>query len=191
MALDLSWDLSPSSSKNSREYPTSLMGSVCQGSGSPTGATISVYLPRGPRPRLEPRNPAISPGHQPLKHHSFIRVPGTVLKLGNGCEQESQRAMDAPKMGFHTCCWSRQSPPRKGPFPSPSCCRGLATHTAQKASLDTCFFSLRLLHPVSRDWGERERPGCLGPHGHVYPGWNFFNPKVKVFLFETSIYIPE
>lgn len=31
-----------------------------------------------------------------------------------------------------------------------------------------------------------------GPHGCVYPGWIFFfNPKVKAFLFETSIYIPE
>lgn len=148
MARDLSCDLSPSSSKSSRENPTSFMGSVCQGSGSPTGATISVYLPRGPSPKIEPRNPAISPGRQRLKHHSFIHVPGTVLQLGNGCERESQRAMDAPKMGFHTGCWSRQRPPRKAPFPSPSCCRGLATHTAQKASPDTCFFSLLLLHPV-------------------------------------------
>lgn len=30
-----------------------------------------------------------------------------------------------------------------------------------------------------------------GPHGHVYLGRIFFNPKVKVFLFETTIYIPE
>lgn len=41
-----------------------------------------------------------------------------------------------------------------------------------------------------RGWGGGT-PGCLSPHGRVYPGWIFFNPKVKVFLFETSIYIPE
>lgn len=190
MARDLSCDLSPSSSKSSRENPTSLTGSVCQGSGSPTGATISVYLPRGPSPGIEPRNPATSPGRQRLKHHSFIHVPGTVLKLGNGCERESQRAMDAPKMGFHTGCWSRQRPPREAPFPSPSAAED-GQHTLSRKHSRTPALSASCSCILSRYWGEEGRPGCLGPHGHVYPGWNFFNPKVKVFLFETSIYIPE
>lgn len=59
------------------------------------------------------------------------------------------------------------------------------THTAQEASLDTCFFSHRLLHPAWRlikRWGEEAwgggaeggTPGCLGAQGRVYPGWIFF-----------------
>lgn len=39
------------------------------------------------------------------------------------------------------------------------------THTAQEASLDTCFFSHRLLHPAWRlikRWGEEAWGGCRG-----------------------------
>lgn len=89
------------------ECPASLMGSACQGSGLPTGAIHHMYSPRGPSPRIEPRNPAISPGCQPLKHHSFIIVQGTVLMLGNGHEQDSPESKDAPKMGFQTSAAGR------------------------------------------------------------------------------------
>ena len=76
------------------------------------------------------------------------------------------------------------------------------THTAQEASLDTCFFSHRLLHPAWRlikRGGEEAWGGCRGGNTRL-PGRSvpclsrvdfFFNPKVKAFLFETSIYIPE
>lgn len=76
------------------------------------------------------------------------------------------------------------------------------THTAQEASLDTCFFSHRLLHPAWRlikRWGEEAWGGVQrGEHQAAWAlravfiqGGFFFNPKVKAFLFETSIYIPE
>lgn len=111
----------------------------------------------------------------------------------------AQRAKAVPKIGFQRCCWRWQAGTtlERPLLQPPGLGRPAQFRLSQEASLDTCFFSHRLLHPVWRPTKRRgkrvgrETPGCLGPHGRVYPGWIFFNPKVKVFLFETSIYIPE
>lgn len=57
--------LSPSSSRNRGEHPTSFVRSPAKTLAHPPGQlTISVYSPRGPSPRIEPRNPAVNPGCQ-------------------------------------------------------------------------------------------------------------------------------
>lgn len=207
-----SCDLSPSSSRNSRECPTSFMGSPAKTLAPPLGQlTISVYPPRGPSPRIELRTPAVHPGCQPPQA-TFIHpcARHSAKCWGMAVHQPAQREKDASKTGLQRPAaavgkdFRTSTHPGKPPFPKPSSLGGLTTHTAQEASLDTCFFSHRLLHPVWRlikRWGEEAGYGARWGGGEHQAAWAlmavfirggfFFNPKVKAFLFETSIYIPE
>ena len=58
--------LSPSFNRNSGEHPESFMGSPARTLAHPLGQlTISVYSPRGPSLRIEPKDPAVNQPRMP------------------------------------------------------------------------------------------------------------------------------
>lgn len=86
-------------------------------------------------------------------------------------------------------------------LPSPTPGAGETSNAIEKAPLETAFSASLVRRVTTQDTG---RKGCAKGKGiggkHQASGPSrpclsrvnfFFNPKVKVFLFETSIYIPE
>ena len=79
--------------------PRILRGLACQDSGSPTGATYHIRLfTQRAKPENRAQGSCCQPtlDASPLKQHSFIYVPGTVLRV----HKTVQRAKDTPQVGF-------------------------------------------------------------------------------------------